>query len=179
MLRFKDVTITTVNTAPSAESIKPVPIKEDEIILLRAADFGTFTDIDCDKLESIRITELPSAGTIELKASGNAGWSTVKLNQVIAATDLSAGRLKYKPQKSNNENDYNATLKFKVGDKGSYSKASNALVFQVEAVNDPPELSNIDNEKEFNEGEDPLVLSASLGLSDVDNTTIESAMSGF
>ena len=174
-LKFKDVTIKAVNTAPSAKDVNPITIKESETILLKESDFGTFTDDDCDQLDSIKITELPSAGTLQSKPSGNAGWSTVKLNQVITAIDLSAGRLRYKPQKSNNENDYNAALKFKVCDKDSHSRANYNLRFEVKAVNDPPELSNVDNEKEFNEGRDSVVLSSSLSLSDVDNNTIESA----
>ena len=83
--------------------------------------------------------------------------------------------MKYKPQKSNNENDYTTTLKFKVGDKDSQGRDNYKLRFEVKAVNDPPELSNVENEKEFNEGEDAVVLSSSLSLSDADNTRIESA----
>ena len=66
------------------------------------------------------------------------------------------------------------SISWQVDDGTESSTAINSTV-KINAINNPPEFGNIDKEKDFNEGKDPVVLTASLSLSDVDNVRIESA----
>ncbi|WP_413440484.1 hypothetical protein [Synechococcus sp. MIT S1220] len=173
-LSFDDDDIDNVNASPTSSDHTKTS-KEDTPTTLDHADFGSFKDADCDTLQSIKITRLQDAGTLEFDSTGAGDWADVNLNDEITIAELDAGRLKFTPVKDENGDDY-TTIRFKVGDGDVLSEDAYSLTINVDPVNDLPVLSNADGTLAFKEGDGPSVLDASLSLSDVDDSTIESAI---
>ncbi len=127
------VQVADVSEAPTAQD-KTLTITEDGSHTFAVTDFG-FSDGDSgDTLQSVTITQLPSAGSLTLDDS------PVTANQVITAADIT--QLKFTPDANANGTGY-ADLTFTVSD-GSLSSAAQTLTFDVTAVNDPPVIAEGD-----------------------------------
>ncbi|MCW2241407.1 FG-GAP-like repeat-containing protein [Azospirillum canadense] len=125
------VVSTSVNDAPSAAD-RTITIGEDASRTLVASDFG-FNDADIgDALVTVKITQLPGAGSLKLNGTA------VTLNQEIAKADLDANALVFTPAANGNGAGY-ATIGFAVSDGTAYS-AGKTLTMNVTAVNDVPVL---------------------------------------
>jgi hypothetical protein len=122
------------NTPPTATD-GSVTLNEDTAHVFSAAAFH-FSDADGgDSLQSIRITQLPAAGSLSLAGAA------VTLNQVISAADIAAGKLQFSPAADANGAAY-AQFQFQVSDGKSYSTA-HTLTLNVTAVDDAPTLAAV------------------------------------
>ncbi|WP_345193225.1 Ig-like domain-containing protein [Kistimonas scapharcae] len=128
-----NVHIAAVNDAPTA-SDNTVTLNEDGSHTFAASEFG-FNDIDAgDTLSSVRITQLPGAGSLMLNGTA------VTANQVIAAADIS--NLVFSPEANANGNDY-ASFQFSVTDSGGLESAAQTMTLDVTAVNDAPTIAGM------------------------------------
>ena len=129
---------TTVNVTdddnPPTASDGTVTTVEDTVYTFAAANFS-YSDTDNDPLVSVKIIELPAAGTGALTLNGTAITSAV-LPKTVTATELTGGGLKYAPPANANGAGY-ASFKFKVNDGTADSAAEYTITINVTAVNDP------------------------------------------
>jgi len=125
------LTVTAVNDAPTAADAT-LTTNEDTALVLTAASFG-FSDVDGDALTTVKITTLPTAGTLKY------GTAVVTVDQKITKADIDAGKLEFTPAANANGAGY-ATIGFKVSDGTDYSAVANTLTVDVTAVNDAPVL---------------------------------------
>jgi gliding motility-associated-like protein len=126
------ITVNAVNDPPLVTDFSKI-INEDHPLVFAAADFtDAFTDIDGNSLVKIKITSLPVNGTLTLSGID------VGLNDEILVSDLD--NLVFVPHANWNGN---TSFGWNGFDGTSYA-ASNANVnITVNAVNDPPFVSNI------------------------------------
>ena len=122
------IDVTAVNDAPTAAN-PTVTTNEDTPYAFAAARFG-YADIDSDALSSVKITGLPTAGTLKLDGTPIASDA---LPKTVAAADL-AGKLTYTPPPNANKTAY-ASFTFKVND-GTVDSAQYTMTIDVTAVND-------------------------------------------
>ena len=127
------VSITDDDTPPTAAN-GTVTTNEDTDHTFAAADFS-YSDTDSDPLASVKIIELPAAGTGALTLNGTAITSVV-LPKTVTATELTGGGLKYAPPANANGTGY-ASFKFKVNDGTADSASEYFMTINVTAVNDP------------------------------------------
>ena len=126
-----------VNTPPTA-SDGTVTTNEDTDHTFAADDFG-YADSEDNPLASVKITGLPTAGTLTLDGTAIADTD---LPQAVPAADLTASKLKYTPPANANGTGY-ASFTFKVNDGTSDSAAEYTMTdglprpVNVTAVNDP------------------------------------------
>ena len=126
------ITVSAVNDAPTVTN-STVSATEDTAYVFTTADFP-FSDVDNgDSLQSVKITQLPGAGSLTL--NGNA----VTANVQISVADITAGKLQFTPAINANGTNY-ANLQFQVSD-GALFSAAQTLTVDVAAVNDAPEIS--------------------------------------
>ncbi len=118
-----------VNTLPTAAN-GTVTTREDMPYAFAAARFG-YADDDGDVLSSVKITGLPTAGTLKLDGTPIASGA---LPKTVAAADLAAGKLTYTPPPNANKTAY-ASFTFKVND-GTADSAQYTMTIDVTAVND-------------------------------------------
>ena len=170
-LEFSDIKITEINSAPSASNTS-ITLNEDNVYQLSTADFGVFSDIDCDTLDSIEITTLESAGSLEFDTSGKGDWKDVFTTQIIKESEIT-NRLRFTPDQDAHGDSF-ATAGFKVSDGSKWSDQENTIIFNVNAVNDQPVLNITNVSVDFKEGDLETVLDRTLDLTDVDSTTINS-----
>jgi hypothetical protein len=130
------VQISGANDAPTSTN-DSVTTNEDTAVTLGVNDFGTFSDVDGDPLAAVKITALPTDGSLQY--FNGASWVTVALNQEISAADLTAGKLRFVPDLNESATAY-ATIGFKVGDGTAFSVASYVLTLNVTADADAPSL---------------------------------------
>ncbi|MGY0219776.1 tandem-95 repeat protein, partial [Endozoicomonadaceae bacterium StTr2] len=133
------VDVTPVNDAPESTD-DTVTTVEDTPKVLGVGDFGNYSDVENSPLASVKITSLPTDGTLQYKNSSGQ-WVSVTQNQEISAADISGGKLRFVPDANENGSNY-ATLKFKVSDGTDYSDNDYTLRVDVTAENDAPESSN-------------------------------------
>ena len=152
-----------VNTPPMA-SDGTVTTNEDTDHAFAAANFS-YTDTDNDALASVKITGLPAAG--ELTLDGTAIADT-DLPKTVAATDLTASKLKYSPPANANGTSY-TSFTFKVNDGTADSAAEYTMTIDVTSVNDPAEGS-LSIVGPAQEGE---TLAASFNFSDMNDGGID------
>ncbi|CAD5975712.1 Serine-rich adhesin for platelets [Planktothrix tepida] len=125
------IVVTAFNNAPTATD-KTLTVNEDNNYTFTTADFG-FSDLDTeDILASIKITQLPTVGTLQLNGTA------VTANQVITAADIPS--LVFTPVANANGSSY-ANFKFTVNDGIIDSVAANTITIDVTAVNDIPVLN--------------------------------------
>lgn len=86
-------------------------------------DFGDYRDADGQGLASIKVTTLPTSGSLQFW-NGSA-WASVTLNQVISASDLDNGNLRYTSAGTN------ASMGFSVNDGVVSSASTYTLSFVV------------------------------------------------
>ena len=84
---------------------------------------------------SVKIIELPAAGTGALTLNGTA-ITSADLPKTVTATELTGGGLKYAPPANANGTGY-ASFKFKVNDGTADSASEYTITINVTAVNDP------------------------------------------
>ena len=112
---------------------------EDTPIVLGVDDFGAYADVENTALTSVQITTLASDGVLQfdIAAAGQpADWVAVTAGQVISATDLAAGKLRFVPDLDENGSPY-ATVGFKVSDGAALSARAYTLTVEVTPVDDP------------------------------------------
>ncbi|MFW6170455.1 MAG: Ig-like domain-containing protein, partial [Planctomycetota bacterium] len=127
------ITVDAVNDPPTA-SADTVTTDEDEAYEFSASDFN-FSDVDeGDTLSAVRITSLPTAGSLMLDGAD------VDQDQEIARSDIDAGNLTFMPDPDENGDDY-ATFQFKVGDGMAFSVADYPMTIDVTPVQDAPTAS--------------------------------------
>ncbi|WP_043938749.1 Ig-like domain-containing protein, partial [Planktothrix prolifica] len=120
------IVVTAVNDAPTGTD-KTLTFNEDSNYTFAATDFG-FSDVDTgNTLASIKITQLPTAGTLKLNSTA------VTANQVITAANIP--NLQFTPVANANGSGY-ANFKFTVNDGTLDSVAANTITIDVTAVND-------------------------------------------
>ncbi|WP_157237047.1 VCBS domain-containing protein, partial [Endozoicomonas elysicola] len=157
------ITFTEVNDAPTAAD-NTLTVNEDQSYTFTTGDFS-FSDVDSgDTLQSITITSLPAAGSLLLNGVA------VTANQSITASDISL--LTYTPALNDNGTDY-TSFGFTVSD-GQLDSTEHTLTFDVTAVNDAAEVTNLDTLNYTSNG-DLRIIDGDLTLTDVDSTTLQSA----
>jgi hypothetical protein len=135
----RDVTITSVNDAPSGTN-KTVTTLEDTAYTVTTADFG-FGDGDGNTLAAVKITTLPTAGTLTDNAVA------VTAGQFVPVADIAGNKLHFAPAIDGNGAGY-ASFTFQVQDNGGTANGGvdtdptpRTLTLDVTAVNDAPEFS--------------------------------------
>ena len=123
-----------VNTLPTAAN-GTVTTNEDTDYTFSAAEFS-YADDDGDALSSVKITGLPTAGTLKLDGTPIASGA---LPKAVAAADLAAGKLTYTPPANANGPGY-ASFTFRVND-GTADSAQYTITINVTPVNDAPTAS--------------------------------------
>ena len=124
------INVTPVNDAPTGSG-GTVTTREDTPYAFAAARFG-YVDDDGDLLSSVKITALPTAGTLKLDGTPIASGA---LPKAVAAADLDAGKLTYTPPPNANKTAY-ASFTFKVNDGTADSALTYTMTIDVTAVND-------------------------------------------
>ena len=132
------ITVSPVNDLPISTS-DSVTTPEDTAKVLSVIDFGLYIDVENPALAKVQITALASAGALQYNSNG-AEWGSVALNQVIAAADINAGKLRFAPAANANGDGY-ATIGYRVSDGTDYSASAYTLAVNVTPVNDPPTLT--------------------------------------
>ena len=127
------VSITDDDTPPTA-SDGTVTTDEDTDHTFAAANFS-YSDTDSDPLASVKIIELPAAGTGALTLNGTA-ITSADLPKTVTATELTENKLTYSPPANANGTGY-ASFKFKVNDGTADSASEYFMTINVTAVNDP------------------------------------------
>ena len=127
------VNVTDDDTPPTA-SDGTVTTNEDTDHTFAAANFS-YSDTDSDPLASVKIIELPAAGTGTLTLDGTA-ITSADLPKTVTATELTGSKLKYSPPANENGMSY-ASFTFKVNDGTEDSTSEYFMTINVTAVNDP------------------------------------------
>jgi VCBS repeat-containing protein len=133
-----NLTINVIDAnSPPAGADATLSLLEDTTHVLTAANFG-FSDSDGNSLAAVKITTLPTAGTLLLNGSA------ISAGTFVSAADLAAGKLVFSPAANANGNGY-ATFTFQVQDNGGTANGGvnldpnpNTITFNVTPVNDAP-----------------------------------------
>ncbi|MBS0507801.1 MAG: DUF4347 domain-containing protein, partial [Proteobacteria bacterium] len=106
------VVATEVNKAPSGAN-KTVTTLEDQPYTFTTSDFGFSDpgDSPANNLLAVKVTTLPSAGSLTLNGTA------VTAGQLVSVTDINAGKLKFTPAADANGTGY-ASFTFQVQDDG-------------------------------------------------------------
>ncbi len=124
------ITINPVNDIPTVSNFAK-SVNEDVLLTFTAADFtSNFSDIDGDNLTQIRITGLPSHGTLKN------GSTTLAVNDTVPVAQL--GNVTYQGALHNNAN---VTFTRQGYDGTAYSTNSTVTV-TINSVNDEPVGTN-------------------------------------
>jgi gliding motility-associated-like protein len=142
-----NITVTIVNDPPtSADATTTTP--EDITLVIPTSKF-TFADAGDaipNTLSAVKITVLPTAGTLYVDLNDNGlfdgGAEIIATNGTVSKLNLDAGRLKFKPAANAYGNNY-GNFNFKVIDNGGTpgvdeSVAAYLMTVNVTPVNDPP-----------------------------------------
>ncbi|MBI9019264.1 MAG: tandem-95 repeat protein [Phycisphaerae bacterium] len=121
------------NTLPFSSN-KTISMDANTVHTFAAGNF-TFTDIDGDAFDAIKITGLETAG--ELKLSGGA----VPLDQEVLIANIA--NLTFTPVADQNGAGY-ATFKFRVSDGTDLSFSEYTMTINVDMVNTDPVINNVD-----------------------------------
>ena len=136
---LKNITVTAVNDAPSGAD-GSATVDEDAASSFATADFGMTdpTDNGAHTLTAVRITTVPSNGTLKLSGV------TVTAGQTVSAANIASGLLTYTPPLNANGAGY-ASFTFQVQDNGGTANSgvdldasANTFTVNVAAVNDAP-----------------------------------------
>ncbi|MFZ2726866.1 MAG: DUF4347 domain-containing protein [Methylococcaceae bacterium] len=117
----------TDKTAPTAVD-NTFTINEDTAYSFSSSDFG-YADLNGDAFNSIKVISLPLAGSLKLNDAN------ININQIISASDLN--NLTFTPSTNANGSHY-ASFNFSVNDGTLDSVLTNNILFNVNALNDPP-----------------------------------------
>jgi len=137
------ITVNSVNDAPAGAD-NAVTTDEDTAYAFTAADFG-FTDPNdspANALLAVRITTLPSAGSLTLSSVA------VNAGDFIAVADINAGNLELTPGANGNGTPY-TSFTFQVRDDGGTANGGvdldptpNTMTVNVTSINDAPSGAN-------------------------------------
>lgn len=126
---YEDINTIVSNKIPTSSN-KTLTINEDTTKTFTLNDFA-FNDTDTgDTLQKVKITTLSTAGTLKFNNIA------VTLNQEIIPSDIVAGKLTFTPAADANGM-YYARIAFKVSDGEDYAIASNTVLINVTAVDEP------------------------------------------
>src|SRR5206468_2415195 len=163
------VNVTSVNDAPSGTD-NTVTTDEDTAYTFASGDFG-FSDVSdtpADSLAAVKITALPTAGSLS-----NDGVDVAAGDEVSVA-DIAAGKLVFTPAANANGAGY-ASFDFKVRDDGGTGNggvdlavSANTITVDVTSVNDAP--SGADNTVTTDEDTAYTFASGDFGFSDASDT---------
>lgn len=134
---LKAAATSPVNVAPSSTNDSQTTL-EDTPVILGSADFGTYSDPENSPLAAVKITGLPTLGSLQY--NNGSAWVAVVQDQVISKADLDAGKLQFVPAPNGNGSGY-ASIGFKVSDGTAFSINANTLSVDVTPVNDAPTVS--------------------------------------
>ena len=142
------ITVNPVNDAPAGAN-NTVSTNEDTDYTFTAADFG-FTDVNdspADTLLNVIISTPPSNGTLFIDANDDGvvdTGETLTASAVVSLTDITAGKLKFKPVTDANGAGYDS-FTFQVQDDGGTAyggvdtdQTANTITIDVTSVNDGP-----------------------------------------
>ncbi|MES2337070.1 MAG: VCBS domain-containing protein [Pseudomonadota bacterium] len=168
------INVVAVNDAPSGAD-RTVTLSEDGTYVVTAANFG-FSDLDGNTLAAVKITTLPTAGTLYIDSdgagTGSLGVPVVAGDFVTVAT-INAGKLVFVPAADGNGATY-ATMTFQVQDNGitggsngdqNLDQSANTMTFNVTAMNDTPFLAG----RTVSATEDQAVAVTGVAIFDVDS----------
>ncbi|EJM78652.1 beta strand repeat-containing protein, partial [Pseudomonas sp. GM55] len=134
---LKAAATSPVNVAPTSTNDSRTTL-EDTPVILGSADFGTYSDPENSPLAAVKITGLPTLGSLQY--NNGSAWIAVVQDQVISKVDLDAGKLQFVPAPDGNGSGY-ASIGFKVSDGTAFSINANTLSVNVTPVNDAPTVS--------------------------------------
>jgi gliding motility-associated-like protein len=171
-----NITIVPVNDAPTSANFA-VTTLEDVDKVFATTDFP-FTDIDAgDVLVRVRLVSVPTAGTLYNDANLNGvvdGGETLAATNIVNASDIALGRLKFKPVPDANGTPYR-TFQFNAGDASAYSGAF-TMTINVTPQQEPAALSAIEVAAiAYTENDGQVAVSSTINLTDVDNTQMQFA----
>ena len=153
------ITIEAVNDIPFSKEFN-ITLNEDSNYSFEVSDFN-YTDVDeCDMLDAIYITALPSKGVLELNAT------VVTTNQRVALSDI--GNLVYKPLKDEHGTNY-TSFDFKINDGEANSTSAYTVNVNVVGVDDAPVVSAIED---INISEDFATFTVDINASDLEGDSI-------
>jgi hypothetical protein len=133
------ISVISVNDAPAGQD-KTVTTNEDVAFTFAKADFGfgDTHDSPANTFESVKISSLPTDGTLKLNGTA------VSADDYVSATAIDAGSLKFFPDADEHGSPY-ATFAFRVRDNGGTANdgvnldpVANTITINVTAVNDKP-----------------------------------------
>lgn len=158
-----------VNAHPTVSDFS-VETSEDVSVVPGAINFETaFSDADGQTLQAIMLAELPRHGSVLL------GGTALTVGAEVSATNLD--NMQYVPEENFNGKD---TIRWQASDGIVFSIGSAYVLITVEAVNDPPVISQLeDTAMEYGIGEGPRRASTEFVAVDVDNETLRGAEIGF
>jgi len=134
----QSITLHDISFDPTpTASNRTVTTNEDATHTFAAGEFG-FVDVGGDTLQAVRITQLETAGTLQLNGVD------VALNQVVSIADINANLLTFTPAANASGAPY-ANFRFQVGDGASFSVADYQMRVDVTAVNEAPVLAGANN----------------------------------
>ena len=122
----------TVNTPPTSADGTVTQVEDSRYIYM-TSDFH-FSDSDGNALGSVKITELPAAGTLSMN---NVPITDDALPQTVPAASGSFLRLEYEPPENGNGTPF-ASFKFRVNDGAEDSADEYTMTINITPVNDPP-----------------------------------------
>jgi hypothetical protein len=155
------VKVDPVNDAPSSQN-DTVTTDEDTPYTFRADDFE-FNDVDPgDTLQEVKISELPSNGTLTLNGK------EVTRGQVISIGDINSGDLQFHPANDDSGSPYDS-FKFQVSDGTDYS-AEATMTIDVNPVDDPSIVKNWNTSQPYNENTETAVVD--IVITDIDSPEV-------
>ncbi len=137
---YWDVFTTDFNSSP-ASAIPNVVFGAEDIFYVFTTSNFSFTDADAgDALSAVKITLFPTAGLLQW--NNGTTWVAVTANQVISASDINAGKLRFVPAANANGTAY-ATFQFKVIDTNGPAESADAYTMTINVTpdNDPASVS--------------------------------------
>jgi large repetitive protein len=151
-----------VNTRPVVSAIN-VNGQEDDAMTLPIA--SAFSDADGNTMAEIKITKLPHSGTLKV------GNQAINSGTVIPSSSLSS--LVYEPLENFSGKD---TVWFTASDGLHYSLKETYAVANVNAVNDPPIITEIETDTlKFEIGGIPVAITSTFEADDVDDENFSGA----
>ncbi|VVN09551.1 hypothetical protein PS647_03770 [Pseudomonas fluorescens] len=135
---LKAAATSPVNIAPTSTNDSQATL-EDTPVILGSTDFGTYSDPENSPLAAVKITGLPTLGSLQY--NNGSAWIAVVQDQVISKADLDAGKLQFVPALNGNGSG-DVSISFKVSDGTAFAVNANTLSINVTPVNDAPTVSS-------------------------------------
>ena len=146
-------------------------LAEDTQTLLTINDFGTYSDPGSQPLAAVKITTLPSTGSLEYDSTGAGDWEAVTVAQEISVADITAGRLRFLPAPDGNGSPY-TIVGFRVGNGTEFSFAY-TLTLHVTPINDY-EPTSADHTVGIAQGASKTLSAVNFAFADADgNDTLQ------